>query len=435
MILISAGSSSLLLMKSQPIRVAILCYRDDAISGGSLRVAEVLAKHLDPARVAVHLVFAYGGPGPVSRNASVPCHYLEGKSPGDIRAWLRARRLLRSIKPDIVHYMDNIVWLQGALLGSGYKKVVHVHGPLLEPDLSCSLRVISWLTLRPAHRVLCISQAARDNLLSLGLVRPENVSVVYNSINCAQFDHSFGRNEARNQLGLPPDALLAGMVCRLVPNKGCADFLSLIQRLPSRWQGVLCGEGPERAELESRCRELNITSRVHFLGLQDDVRPVYAALDAYAFFTRYESFGLMLAEAMAAAVPIFGFSGHGGYSEPQYPLITTESAALMEYDRPLASDDPASNDVLEELARVIIDYGNDPQAYAPMIERARCRVRACFDAPIQAEAVSWIYETICKSETSADRSLTSIYDQAIGDAKVQQSMIQEHSPGAMIEVA
>src|SRR5438552_3472937 len=182
------------------------------------------------------------------------------------------------------------------------------------------------------------------------------------------------------------------MACRLVPNKGSEDFLSVIQRLPLQWHGVLCGEGPQRAALEAKCRELDLAERVHFLGLQDNVIPIYAALDAYAFLSAYESFGITIAEAMAARVPVFGFAGNGGYRESKYPLITSANAALIECRKAYESDLPAPKRALDDVAHLIGDYGVHPQRYQQMIERAYQQVRACFDAPIQADAITQVYE-------------------------------------------
>src|SRR5271170_7259306 len=78
----------------RPLRVAFVLYRDDSNLGGSLRVVETLAKALDPRRVEAHIVFTYGGPGPVARRASVPCHFLNSRGPHDVAGWWRARRLI-----------------------------------------------------------------------------------------------------------------------------------------------------------------------------------------------------------------------------------------------------------------------------------------------------------------------------------------------------
>src|SRR5277367_5629283 len=66
-----------------PLRVAFVLYRDDSNLGGSLRVVETLAKALDPKRIEAHIIFTYGGPGPVARRSNVPCHYVHSRGPHD----------------------------------------------------------------------------------------------------------------------------------------------------------------------------------------------------------------------------------------------------------------------------------------------------------------------------------------------------------------
>src|SRR5207237_3931965 len=101
-----------------PVRVAIIQYRDDAVVGGSLRVGETIANHLDSGRIEAHLVFAYGDCGAVSEKAKVPVHHLHASSSKDLRSWGRARRLLREIDPHIIHFVDPVNWLAFASLGT-----------------------------------------------------------------------------------------------------------------------------------------------------------------------------------------------------------------------------------------------------------------------------------------------------------------------------
>ena len=55
-------------------------YRDAADAGGSLRVGETIANHLDPTRVSAEMVFAYGSAGPVAKlgTCPLPFHRSEG---------------------------------------------------------------------------------------------------------------------------------------------------------------------------------------------------------------------------------------------------------------------------------------------------------------------------------------------------------------------
>jgi glycosyltransferase involved in cell wall biosynthesis len=366
-------------------------------------VGETIANHLDPTRVSAEMVFAYGSAGPVANSVRVPCHFIGAKSPKDFPAWVRARALFRKLEPDLIHFQDGIVWLRIALLGTPYKKAVHVHGRykkvrkdgnLNETPFRASPLMHAYLKSTDAQ--ICINNGARDSLLNLGWISRQKSYVVYNSIDLSRFSGKQHQAAARAQLNLPQDVLLLGIVCRLVWEKGCADLLSIIERLPARWHGVICGDGPLRQQLEQECKTRRIADRIHFTGVQDDVAPVYAALDAYAFLSRYEPFGLVLAEAMASGIPVFGIEGDGEYNEAEYPLLTADTAALTPFDHSRTYEGTMPEAVLDEVAHRVSNYGAHPHLYQRMIERARMWVSECFAAPVQAEVMAGVYENICE---------------------------------------
>jgi glycosyltransferase involved in cell wall biosynthesis len=105
----------------------------------------------------------------------------------------------------------------------------------------------------------------------------------------------------------PVDFLFVG---RLVRRKGVDVIISALQRLREHYsiapRVVIAGDGPERAALESLCRELRLDAQVVFLGAVD-VAGVIRLLDQAKWFLypvrRPEAFGLAPLEAMARGVP------------------------------------------------------------------------------------------------------------------------------------
>ena len=233
--------------------------------------------------------------------------------------------------------------------------------------------------------------------------------MVYNSVDVAHFKDLPERARIRADLNLPEKALLVGMICRLVWEKGCRDLLSIIDRLPAHWHGVICGDGPQRSELQRIAEQRGVANRIHFIGVKDDIRQVYAALDAYAFLSHYEPFGLVLAEAMAAGLPIFGIQSEGEFNESDYPLVRSDVADLQAFSRAgnyTAEVPPA---ILDRLATRISDYGNNPESFRGMIARARAWVENCFAARIQAEAMTRVYENIMARGHSSQAMLAESY--------------------------
>lgn len=387
----------------RPLRVAFVLYRDDLNVGGSLRVVDVLAHALDPARVEVHLIFTYGGPGPVARSAKVPCHFLNSRGARDIGSWFRARRAITELDPDVVHFHNPVYWLHAALMGKRFKKVIHLHGPHFVATMRPFDRVLMAQTRKLADAVVCITRGMRQSILDLGWGSPNQTWTVYNGIDCTASASAPDRAESRASLGLPQDCLIIGVVCRLAWYKGCRDAIRILSRLDRKWHVMFCGDGPMQAYLSDVARQEGVSRRVHFAGMLADMRPAYASMDAFLFLSKLEPFGLVIAEAMAARVPVFGLAGEGEYRDPLYPLVTPDNSVFVERTNPGDYSSPEPAPVLDELARHINDFGRQPEAYRPMIERAREWVFSHFHSTVQAEAMLEVYDLVTGRPTDSPK--------------------------------
>jgi glycosyltransferase involved in cell wall biosynthesis len=377
---------------TRPIRVALILYRDDLNVGGSLRVSEVLANSLDPARVEAHLVFAYGGPGPVAKRARVPCHFLRSRGPRDLRSWARARREIGELQPDILHFHNPVYWLHAALAGKRYRKLMHLHGPFFPSAMGTLQRLLMAQTSRLADGTVCISRDMRQMALNRGWGVPDRTWTVYNGIDCAAYQNLPAKNDARAKLGLPKGALVIGVVCRLAWYKGCRDAIQILSLLHPNWHLIFCGDGPMQRYLADVSAQEGVAHRTHFAGMLDDMRTAWAAMDAFLFLSRLEPFGLVLAEAMASRVPVFGLGAEGEYRERLYPLITKENAVFVERASPGDYGSPEPGPVLDELAQHINHFGAHPELYQQMTDRAHQWVLERFDASVQAQAMLEVYD-------------------------------------------
>lgn len=84
-------------------------------------------------------------------------------------------------------------------------------------------------------------------------------------------------------------------------------YAGVAERLPQRL--LLAGVGPDEAELRSQAARLGIADRVEFVGpIAHEARFEWlAAADAVVMPSRYETFGMVAAEALAVGVPVIAF--------------------------------------------------------------------------------------------------------------------------------
>src|SRR6185369_2627830 len=74
---------------------------------------------------------------------------------------------------------------------------------------------------------------------------------------------------------------------------------------------VLAGVGEIRKQLEDLVVELGLKDRFHFLGWVDEVEKLLGALDVFVSASETESFGLVIAEAMAAGTAVVATETEG----------------------------------------------------------------------------------------------------------------------------
>jgi glycosyltransferase involved in cell wall biosynthesis len=115
---------------------------------------------------------------------------------------------------------------------------------------------------------------------------------------------------ARASLDTPDGAPLALALGRLHPNKGFDVLIEALSRVPGvhLW---LAGEGPDRAQLESRAERLEVGRRVRFLGWREDTAALLATADMLVCSSRHEPLGNVVIEAWAAGTPVVAASSMG----------------------------------------------------------------------------------------------------------------------------
>jgi L-malate glycosyltransferase len=165
--------------------------------------------------------------------------------------------------------------------------------------------------LRMCDRIVCNSRAAAERLQKSGLDK-QKVTVIPNALPRASFA------DASSALPSAPGIVRIGMIARMNErSKNHGIFLRAAARLAAKFQCaefVLVGDGPLRPELESLARDLELGSRVRFLGDRNDIPEVLASLNITALPSSSESSSNAIVESMAAGVPVVA-SDVGGNAE------------------------------------------------------------------------------------------------------------------------
>ncbi|HEX4331495.1 MAG TPA: glycosyltransferase [Usitatibacter sp.] len=228
---------------------------------------------------------------------------------GFLRNMGRLRGLVHEARPDLaVVFMHSMyVPFSIALLGSGTPLVFSEHIDAAH----YRTRPLQRLLVRTLERLAVAKTVPSGSLLAEH--RPaerHRVHVQPNAVDLPAFQSARAAQPAE-----PSIVLCAG---RFMAQKNQAELIEAFSRVSSEfpaWRLRLVGEGEQRGELEAMVARFGLQARVAMPGVARDMAAEYAAAGLVALPSRYESFGLVAAEALASGRALLAFDDCLGIAE------------------------------------------------------------------------------------------------------------------------
>lgn len=177
-------------------------------------------------------------------------------------------------------------------------------------------------TLGRAHRIIAVSNAVAHELRRARIANNDRIAVVRNGVDVDRFKRAlaqFDRAEFLRSKELPAQCVLVGSVGELRTLKRHDDFIRAAALIAPKFPQahfVLAGidttpTGEVRRQLAQLVSELQLAERFHFLGWVDEAEKLLAAMDVFVSASETESFGLAIAEAMAAGSAVVATETEG----------------------------------------------------------------------------------------------------------------------------
>lgn len=306
----------------------------DALARGlGARGHEVLVLAPRPAGGEAAVPSGMGSPGPAPRHAWLPSYQLPRPVPPLYRMPVphpgaAALREARAFAPDVVHAHSPFVTGQLArhvARGRGVPLVFthhtrfgdygHYLGPLAGPG-----RRLTEAYLRRwwagCDAVIAPSTDLADEIRSrLAGPRRPVVRIIPTGVDVDALA-ALAAPDLRAEHGWGSDVVVAASLGRLAPEKSpmlLLDALATALRRAPRLRLCLIGDGPSREELRRRAAEPDLAGRAAFAGRlpRPEALRMLRGADLFAFASRTETQGLVLAEALAAGLPAVAVDGPG----------------------------------------------------------------------------------------------------------------------------
>lgn len=222
----------------------------------------------------------------------------------ELSSLLSLMRILRQLKPDIVHTHMAKAGVLGRIAGVLSRVPIRIHtfhGHLLtgyfRPAFVRIIVGVERLLQQVTTWTAVNGETVRQDLISRGVLTEERSTNIPPAVSDPP-RHS--TKLARDALNLPQQGLIVGFVGRLAPIKKPERVIALARALPQTLF-IICGDGPLAKSLQSQASDL---ANVRFMGWVTDTSLVYAAIDVLVLTSENEAVPTVLIEAAFAGVPI-----------------------------------------------------------------------------------------------------------------------------------
>jgi len=252
-----------------------------------------------------------------------PVHMASTSRPGFQFPLFRLLRIIRRMRPDIVH-TRNFGALEAVTAArlARVPVVIHSeHGYELEilRGLPLRRRLLYRVSYAMVDAAFTVTNDLRRYHSKQSWVKPEKFQVLANGVDTERFRPRPERASVlRSTLGVPASRTVIGSVGRLVPIKSYGTLLEAAAALVRAAKDVhvlLIGKGPELGNLLRQVASTpELAGRVTLVGPTDQVPDVLNAMDIFVLPSICEGMSNTVIEAMASGLPVV-VTGVGGNPE------------------------------------------------------------------------------------------------------------------------
>ena len=294
--------------------------------------------------------------------------------------------LIKIIKRDRIHILHchgygATTFGRIAGLLSGTPVIVHEH--MVDKKIPLYQKLVDKLLSHSTAKGVAVSNAVKKFMIGPRSMPEQRMQVIYNSVPseyCMQFKDK-QKDAVAKQYGIPKGKAIVGIVGRLDPVKGHADFLLAakeVLKLEPETCFIIVGDGDLKSELEKFTQQLGIKNDVLFLGHCENVKEIVALFDLLASSSLSEGLPLNILEAMAQSKPVVATSV-GGVPEV---IVDGENGFLVPVKSP------------EKLADKIIQLLRDDELRYKFGTNTLKRCQKYFITPVSVGKLTKLYNEL-----------------------------------------
>ncbi len=274
----------------------------------------------------------------------------------DWRGYRQLIRLLREIKPDIVHTHSSKAGIIGRAAAAKLNiPAVHtVHGAAFHfgqhPLASYAYKAAERWAARRCTKFISVCDAMTDQYVAAGIAPRDKFVTIYSGMEVEPFlNPPRSREDVRRELGFQDEHIVIGKIGRLFHLKGHEFVIqaasSVIAKNPNV-RFLFVGDGILRNQFETHIAAAGLAKHFKFTGLVPpaQVPELIAAMDIVAHTSQWEGLARVLPQGLIAGKPVVSYDIDGA----REVVISGETGFLL------------PRESVSELATALIQLAGDP---------------------------------------------------------------------------
>lgn len=231
----------------------------------------------------------------------------------DLKAIKEVRTLIKRYTPDVVYAHSSKAGAIARVADIGIKNhcVYNPHGWAFNMQCSAKKKVmytaIEKIAAPFCDKIICISEAEKQSALDKKICKEDKLQVIFNGVDIESYENGVHGEVKREELGIPEDAFVVGMVGRISLQKAPDVFVKMAKKVKDAVPNthfIIVGNGNQEDEIRKYAEDNGFSDSLHITGWVDNPMSYVELFDVACLLSRWEGFGLALPEYMMAGKPI-----------------------------------------------------------------------------------------------------------------------------------
>ena len=315
----------------------------------------------------------------------------------DLLAFISIYRLIKRIKPHIVHTHTSKAGVLGRLAAclAGVPIIIHTphghvfhsyYGPIMTKIFVFTEKILSFIT----DKITALTNREREEHLEEGIASIEKYVIIHSGVMLDRLmNMSVDIEAGKKEYGIPQDCNVIGVIGRLVPIKGHKYLVSAAKKIVKEFSNtvfVFVGDGYLNASLERQAESIGVRKNIIFTGWRKDAAEILNLFDILVFPSLNEGMGKVLVEGMALGKPIVA-SSVGGIID----LVRNGENGILV---PPGDSDALGNAILQ-----LIKNRNLAEELG---KNGKAKVYPEFDVSVMVKEIDDLYESLLISNCSRE---------------------------------